>query len=80
MDQRRLLQLAGVELSQKDSGERVILNEESNDEVMFREELKDIASAIMNGWHRAKMMGMDYEEYIHVVKKVSDGAIADLEN
>jgi len=66
MKKERLQELAGLT--------------EGNDKVMFQEELKDIAKAIMNAWDRAKSMDMEYEEFLHTVKKVSDGALQDLED
>jgi len=58
----------------------MLMEAKSNDEVMYQEELKDIAGAIMNAWHRAKFLDIDYEEFLHTVKKVSDGALQDLED
>jgi len=37
----------------------MLMEAKSNDEVMYQEELKDIAGAIMNAWHRAKFVDID---------------------
>ena len=67
MKKERLMELAGISLS------------ESSDEGMFQNELTDIYKAIRVAWDRAKSLDMEYEDFLHTVKNVTDGALQDLE-
>lgn len=73
MDKKRLLELAGM-VTEAEAEVEV----SANDKRMYKEEMKDVVLAIMNVWHRAKMMGIDFESFEKDLDAQIDGAKQDL--